>query len=174
MAIADAWYLKNAADQQYGPVPKSQIVEWINEGRIDDTFQVRQAEGTWQQTSQLFRELPRRETRDRTRKRTEDRPGTDVDNATDNTLTAADDYLQPHHGEVVLALSVLGLFCCGCGLPLSLIATVWGALQLGKIRDGTVDPSGRGMLRAGSLLGMVPCVIIGLYLAYLLLRMIVG
>ena len=174
MAIADAWYLRNAAGERYGPVPKSQIVEWINERRIDDTFQVRQAEDTWQPPSQLFRVLPPSETRDRSGQRSQTHPEPGVENATENVLTAADDYLKPHHGEVVLALAVLGLICCGCGLPLSLTAIIWGSIQLRKLHDGSVDTSGKRMLLAGILLGLFPCIVIGLYLAYLLFQMFVG
>ena len=174
MAIADAWYLRNAAGERYGPVPKSQIVVWINERRIDDTFQVRQAEDTWQPPSQLFRVLPPSETRDRSGQRSQTHPEPGVENATENVLTAADDYLKPHHGEVVLALAVLGLICCGCGLPLSLTAIIWGSIQLRNLHDGSVDTSGKRMLLAGILLGLFPCIVIGLYLAYLLFQMFVG
>ncbi|MEE3368164.1 MAG: hypothetical protein VX346_02345 [Planctomycetota bacterium] len=174
LAIADAWYVRNAAGEQYGPVPKSQIVEWVNEKRIDDTFQVRQAEGQWQASSQFLGAFRRNATRNRAGQWGQEHPQPDVENTTEEAFTAADDYLKPHHGEVVLALAVLGLFCCGCGLPLSLTATTWGAIQMRNIQDGSVDPSGKRMLLAGTLLGLIPCIVIGLYLTYLLLLNVVG
>ena len=174
LAIADAWYLRNAAGEQYGPVPKSQIVEWANERRIDGTFEIRQAEGKWQPASQLLDALSRKETRGRRGQHGQQHAERDAENTTEDTLSAADDYLKPHHGEVVLALAVLGLLCCGCGLPLSLIAMIWGAIQLRNIQDGSVDPDGKRMLVAGTLVGLSSCIAVGLFLTYLLFRLLVG
>ena len=174
IAIADAWFLQNAAGEQYGPVPKSQIVEWANERRIDGTFEIRQAEGKWQPASQLLDALSRKETRGRRGQHGQQHAERDAENTTEDTLSAADDYLKPHHGEVVLALAVLGLLCCGCGLPLSLIAMIWGAIQLRNIQDGSVDPDGKRMLVAGTLVGLFPCIAVGLFLTYLLFELLVG
>ena len=174
IAIADAWYLRNAAGEQYGPVPKSQIVEWANERRIDGTFEIRQAEGKWQPASQLLDALSRKETRGRRGQHGQQHAERDVENTAEDTLSAADDYLKPHHGEVVLALAVLGLLCCGCGLPLSLIAMIWGAIQLRNIQDGSVDPDGKRMLVAGTLVGLFSCITVGLFLTYLLFHLLVG
>ena len=174
LASADAWDLRNPAGEQYGPVPKSQIVEWANERRIDGTFEIRQAEGKWQPASQLLDALSRKETRGRRGQHGQQHAERDAENTTADTLSAADDYLKPHHGEVVLALAVLGLLCCGCGLPLSLIAMIWGAIQLRNIQDGSVDPDGKRMLVAGTLVGLFSCIAVGLFLTYLLFRLLVG
>ena len=174
IAIADAWFLRNAAGEQYGPVPKSQIVEWANERRIDGTFEIRQAEGKWQPASQLLDALSRNATRGRRGQHGQQHAERDAENTTEDTVPAADDYLKPHHGEVVLALAVLGLLCCGCGLPLSLIAMIWGAIQLRNIQDGSVDPDGKRMLVAGTLVGLFPCIAVGLCLTYLLFHLLVG
>ena len=174
IAIADAWYLRNAAGEQYGPVPKSQIVEWANERRIDDTFEIRQAEGKWQPASQLLDALSRKETRGRRGQHGQQHAERAAENTAEDTLSAADDYLKPHHGEVVLALAVLGLLCCGCGLPLSLTAMIWGAIQLRNIQDGSVDPDGKRMLVAGTLVGLFPCIAVGQFLTYLLFELLVG
>ena len=174
IAIADAWYLRNAAGEQYGPVPKSQLVEWANERRIDGTFEIRQAEGKWQPASQLLDALSRKETRGRRGQHGQQHAERAAENTAEDTLSAADDYLKPHHGEVVLALAVLGLLCCGCGLPLSLTAMIWGAIQLRNIQDGSVDPDGKRMLVAGTLVGRFPCIAVGLFLTYLLFELLVG
>ena len=174
LAIADAWYVRNAAGEQYGPVPKSQIVKWVSEKRIDDTFQVRQAAGQWQPASLLSGALSQSATRNRAGQQGQAHPEPDAESTTEEVFTAADDYLKPHHAEVVLVLAVLGLFCCGCGLPLSLTAIIWGAIQLRNIQAGSVDPSGKRMLLAGTLLGLLPCIVLGLYLTYLLFLRLIG
>ena len=172
-AIADAWYLKTTQGDEYGPVPKSDLVEWMNEGRIDDSVQIRQEDGPWQRANIIFPALSSRsqaeDHRDHpVRDLEKGREHPDAPNGVGGKMSAADDYLPPHHGEVVLILAILGLFLCCCGLPLSLIAAVWGSIQLRGIQEGAINPSGRGMLQAGRILGVINCVLSGLVVVFFL------
>ena len=51
---------------------------------------------------------------------------------------------------------------------------IWGAIQLRNIQDGSVDPDGKRMLVAGTLVGLFPCIAVGLFLTYLLFELLVG
>src|SRR3954471_14493771 len=57
----------------------------------------------------------------------------------------------PHRGTLVLVLGILGL-CCGiCGL----IAFILGLVDMGKMNKGEMDPSGKGMTMAGTIIGII-------------------
>jgi hypothetical protein len=58
---------------------------------------------------------------------------------------------EPHRGTVVLVLGIIGL-CCGiCGL----IAFILGIIDIGKMNKGQMDPSGKGMTMAGTIIGII-------------------
>jgi len=64
--------------------------------------------------------------------------------------------LKPHRGVVVLVLGILGIVVCFiCGI----IAWVMGNNDLREMNAGLMDPSGRGMTRAGKICGIVGVVI---------------
>jgi len=64
--------------------------------------------------------------------------------------------LRPHRGGVVLALGILGLVVC---FILGIIAWVMGNKDLREIDAGTMDPSGRGLTKAGKICGMVSVIL---------------
>ena len=60
--------------------------------------------------------------------------------------------LKPHRGGAVLALGIIGLVLCFiCGI----IAWVMGKNDLRQMDARTMDPSGRGMTKAGKICGMI-------------------
>jgi hypothetical protein len=65
--------------------------------------------------------------------------------------------LEPHRGSTVLVLGILGLVVCGI---LGIIAWVMGSADLAKMREGTMDPEGEGMTRAGQICGIVSTLLI--------------
>ena len=65
--------------------------------------------------------------------------------------------LQPHRGEAVLILGIVGLVLIPLGLILGAIAWVMGNTDLRDMEAGRTDPSGRGMTIAGRILGIVSC-----------------
>ncbi len=59
---------------------------------------------------------------------------------------------KPHRGSTVLILGIFGLLCCGiCGI----IAFILGLIDLGEMKKGKMDESGRGMTVAGTVIGIV-------------------
>jgi len=80
--------------------------------------------------------------------------------------------VQPHRGAVVLVLGILGIVVCFiCGI----IAWVMGNNDLRQMDAGAMDPTGRGLTRAGKICGMVSCilVIIGIVI-WLLIVLLAG
>ena len=66
--------------------------------------------------------------------------------------------VQPHRGGTVLALGVISLcLCCipAISLGLGIGAVVMGSRDLARIRNGAMDPAGRGRTRAGVVCGIL-------------------
>ena len=58
----------------------------------------------------------------------------------------------PHRGVLILVLGILGIVCCViCGI----IAWVMGSGDLKEMDAGLRDPAGRGLTRAGKILGII-------------------
>ena len=72
-----------------------------------------------------------------------------------------DDYdrprYEPHRGGMILAFGILGIMVCAI---FGILAWTMGAADLKAMDDGRMDPEGRGMTRAGQIIGMISCLII--------------
>jgi hypothetical protein len=76
--------------------------------------------------------------------------------------------LKPHRGAVVLVLGILGIVVCFiCGI----IAWVMGNGDLREMSAGIMDPSGRGLTRAGKICGMIG-VILNIVMLFIVLVII--
>jgi len=84
-------------------------------------------------------------------------PGNDV---------SSPEALSPHHGRLPLILGLVGLFCCGfiTGLPAWIIAR--GDLK--QMSHGKMDPTGKGLARAGLYLGIFSTIFWGLAVIWVL------
>ena len=80
-----------------------------------------------------------------------------------------DDWTEPHHGVLVLVMGILGLTgLCTCILlgACSIVAIILGWIDLNKMKDGRMDPTGRSLTMAGLILGIVS---LALYAIFILL-----
>ena len=64
--------------------------------------------------------------------------------------------MKPHRGGLILTLAILGLLCC---MPLGIVAWILGAIDLGEIKRGQMDPEGQTLTQVGMILGIVATVI---------------
>ena len=60
--------------------------------------------------------------------------------------------LEPHRGGTILALGILGLVIC---FPLGLVAWFMGQKDVAAMNAGRMDPSGRGLVDAGRIVGLI-------------------
>ena len=68
-------------------------------------------------------------------------------------------WTMPHRGGSILGLGICGFAVCFiCGL----IAWIMGAKDLKQIDQGMRDPSGRGVTRAGMIIGAIATFVAGL------------
>ncbi|RPI79091.1 MAG: zinc-ribbon domain-containing protein, partial [Planctomycetaceae bacterium] len=80
--------------------------------------------------------------------------------------------LQPHRGQLILGLSIGSLVMCGfcgiVGLALSITSWVMASQDLAAMDEGRMDPSGRGLTRAGRIIARIQIVLLVLgVLAYI-------
>ena len=54
--------------------------------------------------------------------------------------------MEPHRGTTILVLSIAGFFCC---IILSLVALNMANTDLQRMEEGTMDPEGEGLTKAG-------------------------
>ena len=63
-----------------------------------------------------------------------------------------DTTVQPHRGTLILVFGILGLVTC---FVFGIVAWIMGKGDLDKMADGTMDPSGESLTKAGVILGIV-------------------
>ena len=71
----------------------------------------------------------------------------------------ADDYdrrLAPHRGVMILIFGVCGFAVC---VIFGIMAWVMGSQDLREMDEGRMDPEGRGLTRAGQIIGMIVCLL---------------
>lgn len=68
--------------------------------------------------------------------------------------TQGQPHLQPHRGNLVLVLGVLGIVFNVCCIP-GILAWIFGASDLKQMKAGTMDPSGESTTRAGYICGII-------------------
>jgi hypothetical protein len=57
-SLPDRWYMKTEDEEDYGPVPKAELDEWVQEGRITSDCQILQdGAEQWQWASDVYPEL---------------------------------------------------------------------------------------------------------------------
>lgn len=67
-------------------------------------------------------------------------------------------YRRPHRGAMILTLGILAIPCNFCLIP-GICAWSMGSNDLNAMRNGQMDPSGRGLTQAGHILGIIGTVI---------------
>lgn len=141
MAVVEApsWYLRTPEGQSFGPVTRSQLDQWVTEGRIASDCWIREENsGDWKGASAVYSEL------------IGPAPGTYAPYESNSRRPAS---IRPHRGPLIFVLGVLP-FC----LPFAVAAWVMGSADLADIRSGRMDRSGETLTQVGMILGMVQCV----------------
>jgi predicted Zn finger-like uncharacterized protein len=68
--------------------------------------------------------------------------------------------MQEHRGTLILVLGILSLVTGICGVFLGPIAWVMGNHDLQEMREGRMDPEGKGMTDAGRICGMIASILV--------------
>ena len=177
-ALADRWQLKTADGLTYGPISKAELDRWLAEGRVTPQSQVLQeGGGQWRQATEIYPQLAAASA-------TSDKPNPFADNAGANPYTASHPvasyspgysgayapynpvsgkYTAPHRGAMVLVFGILSVaFCALFGIP----AVVMGLHDLREMKQQRMDPSGRGITLAGTIIGGVGIALLALTMLF--------
>lgn len=163
-ADSQRWQLRIPDGRVFGPVPKSELDQWVREGRITDKCHVlREGTQMWHPADTLFPELAAAHA---SGPFAQSGPGAGnpfADPAIDQpyapsqvTRPVHGSLLTPHRGVLVLILAILGWAICFVFAP---FAWAMGSADLRAMRGGTMDPSGMGMTQAGMILGMIQTIL---------------
>ncbi|MGE3778285.1 MAG: DUF4190 domain-containing protein [Pirellulaceae bacterium] len=150
---SDRWFLRVPEGRTYGPVQRRTLDQWVDEGRVSDDCQLMvEADGVWHSPVADYPVLA-------------PAPAplpapllaAEVDTTTprfpDDSAMTAHLMLASHRGMLIL---LLGLLSWAFGCPIfSVLAWVMGSRDLRAMREGHMDPEGKGLTQAGQILGIV-------------------
>lgn len=159
-APIEQWQLKTPEGQTFGPVTRTELDNWVSQGRITSECQILcEGDDQWQWASDIYPSLAGAAASSGNRfaqSSDESRAAGQASNpyATPNISIAST--RTPHRGGLILTLGILSLVVCGfLGIP----AWIMGAADLKEIRAGRMDVAGLGTTQAGMVLGIVACVL---------------
>ena len=133
----ECWFLRIPEGNEFGPVDRATLDNWVREGRISHDCELRDA-GTdvWNAATVEYPVL---------------QEGNPFASTADPHLKR----LKPHRGTLVLGLSI-----AGCFVPfLSMIPAMIGTRDLHEMSAGRMDPGGEATTRAGQAISMVASMI---------------
>ena len=154
-ADLETWSVRTEDGSHYGPAARSELEQWVSEGRITAGTELRNSSGgDWQPAAAIFPEL--------------DDDAQPVNPFGEGTGEATNPYAASptpatglgapvaHRGGAILTLGLLGVICCQILAP---IAWALGNADLKSMEAGRMDPAGRGTTQAGMVLGIVGTVL---------------
>jgi hypothetical protein len=135
-----SWRLRTPEGQLFGPVAKSELDQWVADGRVTGDCELMiESEGGWRAAADVYPVLSQ--------------PGW-VAPAGERAVRGTQyRYIAPHRGGLVLSLGVVS-WIVSCPL-FGLLAWIMGSADLREMRAGRMDPTGRASTQAGQILGVI-------------------
>lgn len=142
--LGNAWLLKTPDDSTYGPVDQATLVEWAKQGRVSSQCLVRrEADAHWQSALSLLPNLA-----DLKPGSIPPQPRTDSSKMPDAIDLASP---RENHGAWILICSLIGFF--GSVALFSLVAIIWGCLELLNIKNGNAKTNNKAFIICGIVFG---------------------
>ena len=180
------WHVKTSDGTHFGPVSRSELNEWLQEGRLDSETQLLQ-EGwdQWKWANEVFPSLDAQHNGGGAAN-----PFDFGNAAPSNSNPYAPTYaatgfggagvtggyggtVKPHRGSTIMTLGILSFFINPC-LIISILAWTWGNQDLQEMRLGRMDRSGESQTRTGRMCGIISlCMSLG-GLVILMMLMVAG
>jgi hypothetical protein len=133
-------------------VDRGELDRWYEDGRITPTSWLQQGgESRWRSAGEVFPALglPRPVI---SATALSANPFRDNPYAPPLSYGLGRTWSEPHNGVLILVLGLIGCLACILVAP---FAVVLGHSSLAKIKSGTMDPEGRGLAVAGTVLGWI-------------------
>jgi hypothetical protein len=163
----ERWRVRTPDGRVYGPVPKSELDQWVAEGRIPPQAAL-QIESTdaWRSASEVYLQLQRSG-----RLTASSNPFADLPTSPTVRSQATMYPQRSHRGVLILVFGILAWIVCPVFAP---VAWIMGQGDLREMRRGAMDPSGMSLTQAGMILGMVYTILFMLFLVFVCLGSLVG
>ena len=81
-----------------------------------------------------------------------------MNDETPSTPGIATGVMEPNRALLILTLGILSLALCCFGFFTGIPAWIMGKGDLAKIKDGMMDPEGKGPTKAGMICGIIVCI----------------
>lgn len=155
LSAGDRWHLKTPDGLSFGPVARVELDRWLGEGRITAQSQIlHEGDGQWVWAAQIYPHLQN------VALASPFQPGAAPRGVNPYAPSAVapmgtpnyQGYLEPHHGVLVLVLGIVSVACFILAFPAIILAFI----DLGKMKRGVMDPSGRGLTIAGLCIAILP------------------
>lgn len=178
----DRWHLKTQDGLSFGPVSRAELDRWLAEGRVTAASQIQhEGDSQWVWATQIYPHLgmnfaPPGASSSPFAPGTLAKPIDLAPSAAGSvnpyaspaaagyTLPAGGLYREPARGGTILTLSIVGMLFC---IFLSIAAVVMGFTDLGEMKRGVRDPSGRGLTIAGVVIGCISLGLVVLQLGFI-------
>jgi phage FluMu protein Com len=173
-SATEMWLLRVDDGSQYGPVSRSELDAWLEQGRVTPRSQLQNTrDGRWRPAGEIYAALGRSP-------EAEPRANPFRDPPVENPYAPPSDLLgqrpstpwqEPHNGGAVLAIGILTVMLCALLGP---VTVYLGHQSLASIRQGRMDPSGHGLVLAGTVLGWIGTGQLALVVLLFLLSAVIG
>lgn len=165
------WRMRTPEGQIFGPVTRTELDDWVTQGRVAHDCQLQESQADWQKAFEVFPALtpvvvkPASPFVVAVAAPSPESGGAEIDGAAGAGPVVAQfsptaphiGYMIPHRGGVILTL---GILCWLITCPVfSVMAWVMGTSDLRDMRAGRMDPSGMPQTQAGQVLGMINAVL---------------
>ena len=147
-SAAEEWLLKTPDEKIYGPVTRQTLDEWTEQGRVSPScFLKRRGETEWKNADALVPQVAERRTL------YHESPSISPSAPLRSSGTLRRRATRPNRGIWILVCALIGFF--NLNEVFSLIAIIWGSLELKAISEGSVEKRQSAMIVWGIVLGVI-------------------
>ncbi len=158
----EKWQVRTPDGRVYGPVPKSELDQWVAEGRIPPEAALQSESASfWRPAGEVYPQIQRSGPL-----QAASNPFAELPTAPSFRAQTPAAYRRPHRGILILVFAILGCLACPIFSP---VAWVMGHADLREMRRGSMDESGMSLTQAGMILGMIYTILGLLFMALLCL-----
>ena len=150
----ERWLMRTPDGNEYGPVEKIELDQWVREGRISAHCSLRQEnQSQWNPASLVFPSLASATSAPSPQVSSSGNPFASPMQVERVKYPHSRGFSRDHNGVTIMVLGIVGFFCFG--IVLGPVAWAMGASELKAIKRGEVNPDGQGMVTAGYVLGII-------------------
>lgn len=163
----EKWQMRTPDHRVYGPVPKSELDQWVAEGRVPAEASLQsESAAYWRPAAEVFPHLGHSAPMQAAMN-----PFAEQPMESPFAVPSRPDR-RPHRGVLILIFAILGWVVC-CPI-FAMVAWIMGQSDVRDMRQGLMDDSGMSLTQAGMVLGMIETIFTLLFMAMMCLGGLVG